>query len=78
MPTVLRQGSYRFYFYSSDQREPPHVHVKRDSCHAKIWLEPVRLENSSGFSQNELTRVFAILLEHHQKLLEAWNEFFSS
>ena len=30
MPTVLREGPYRYYFYASDREEPPHVHVERD------------------------------------------------
>jgi hypothetical protein len=28
MPTVLRSGPYRFFFYSADRGEPPHVHVE--------------------------------------------------
>jgi hypothetical protein len=43
VPTVLRAGPYRFYFYSGDRDEPPHVHVARDANEAKFWLEPVRL-----------------------------------
>ena len=27
MPTVLRIAGYRFYFYSHEPNEPPHVHV---------------------------------------------------
>ena len=27
MPTVLRSGPYRVYFFSHDPNEPPHVHV---------------------------------------------------
>lgn len=29
MPTVLRSGPYRVYFFSHDPNEPPHVHVDR-------------------------------------------------
>lgn len=29
MPTVLRVGPYRFFFYSGDGDEPRHVHVER-------------------------------------------------
>jgi Domain of unknown function (DUF4160) len=36
MPTVLRSGSYRFYFYSHEANEPPHVHVDRDDLSAKL------------------------------------------
>jgi Protein of unknown function (DUF2442)/Domain of unknown function (DUF4160) len=57
MPTVLRLGPYRFYFYASDRREPSHVHVERDDKVAKFWLEPVRLERSGGFSRREIRRI---------------------
>ena len=30
MPTILREGPYRFFFYASDREEPLHVHVERD------------------------------------------------
>jgi hypothetical protein len=48
MPTVLRNGPYRFFFYSADGGEPPHVHVQRDDMIAKFWLQPVRLDDSRG------------------------------
>ena len=48
MPTVLREGPYRFFFYASDREEPPHVHVERDRQTAKFWLQPVRLQRSGG------------------------------
>ena len=54
MPTVLRRGPYRFFFYSSDRAEPPHVHVERDENPAKFWLDPVRLQESGGFRGAEL------------------------
>jgi hypothetical protein len=50
MPTVLRNGPDRFFFYSGDRDEPPHIHVERDNDIAKFWLDPVRLQNSGGFS----------------------------
>jgi len=38
MPTVYRQGSHRFFFYSSDCDELAHVHIERDHNVAKFWL----------------------------------------
>lgn len=61
MPTVLRDGPYRFFFYSGDRDEPPHVHVERDDCEAKFWLDPVRLERSRGFSRKEIHGIQAIV-----------------
>ena len=37
MPTVLRHGPYRFYFYSNDSHEPVHVHVERDADVSSGW-----------------------------------------
>jgi hypothetical protein len=34
MPTVLRLGPYRFFFYAGDGEEPLHVHVERDDSEA--------------------------------------------
>ena len=76
MPTVLRSGPYRFYFYSGDRDEPLHVHVSREANEAKYWLDPVRLAWSRGFSGSELRKMEAIVGEHVQELTEAWNAFF--
>ncbi len=56
MLTVLRSGPYRFFFYTGDRDEPAHVHVERDDCEAKFWLDPVWLERSRGFARKEFTR----------------------
>ncbi|MDP3297850.1 MAG: DUF4160 domain-containing protein, partial [Thermodesulfovibrionia bacterium] len=48
MPTVLRVGPYRFFFYAGDRDEPQHIHVERDDKIAKFWLDPVRLQSSGG------------------------------
>jgi hypothetical protein len=46
MPTVLWIGPYRFFFYSRENQEPPHIHVERDDNVAKYWLEPVALASN--------------------------------
>ena len=76
MPTVLRVGPYRFFFYAGDGGEPPHVHVERDDCEAKFWLDPVQLERSHGFSRKEINRIKVLVEQHQQQFLESWNEFF--
>ena len=76
MPTVLREGPYRVFFYAGDRAEPPHVHVERDQSEAKFWLEPVRLEESHGFNRKEINRIQAFVEQHQQLLLEKWHEFF--
>jgi hypothetical protein len=77
MPTVLRSGPYRFFFYAGDRDEPPHVHVEREANRAKLWLEPVRLQESGGFNAREINRIAALVEEHRDELLRAWNEYFN-
>jgi hypothetical protein len=76
MPTVLRTGPYRFFFYASDRDEPPHVHVEREDNIAKFWLDPIRLQRSRGFNRVELRRIQRLIDEHYAQLLEAWHGYF--
>jgi hypothetical protein len=76
MPTVLRTGPYRFYFYSHEPNEPPHIHIDRDNLSAKFWLEPVDLARNMGFSAKELRRLQLLVMERQTELLEAWNGYF--
>jgi hypothetical protein len=78
MPTVLREGPYRFFFYSGDRDEPPHVHVEHDDCEAKFWLDPIRLERSGRFSRKELSRIQKIIEDNQATLLRSWDEFFGN
>lgn len=77
MPTVLRIGPYRFFFYAGDRHEPPHVHVEREDKLAKFWIDPIRLKKSGGFNRMEMARIQKIINEHQATLLEAWNDYFS-
>ena len=77
MPTVLRSGPYRFFFYASDRDEPVHIHVERDEKVAKYWLDPARLQNSGGFNRLELKQILLIIKENQASFMEAWNEYFA-
>ncbi len=76
MPTVLRKHGYRFFFYSGDRVEPPHVHVEKDKMVAKFWLTPVRLVSSGGIRRTEISKVQRIVDENRNLFKEAWHEFF--
>ncbi len=78
MPTVLRSGPYRFYFYSHEPNEPPHVHVDRDELSAKFWLDPIGLARNFGFSAREVNTVQSLVGTNHKELLEAWHGYFGS
>ena len=64
MPTLLRVGQYRFFIYSVNYQEPPHVHVEWESNVAKFWLTPVRMQSSGGFKRNEINRIYRVIEEN--------------
>lgn len=76
MPTILRVGPYRFFFYVGNHDEPRHVHIERDDNVAKVWLDPVRLQRNIGFSAVELNRIRRLVQEHRDQLVEAWDGYF--
>ena len=78
MPTVLRNGPYRVYFYSHEPNEPPHVHVDRDDQSAKFWLEPVALARNLGFRASELSRIERLVRDNQPQLLQAWHGYFGN
>ena len=62
MPTVFQDGPFDFIFFSSDEGEPTHIHVKRDRQIAKFWLKPVSLAKNKGFKEHELTQVARLVI----------------
>ena len=76
MPTILRSDGFRVYFYSKEPGEPPHVHVDRSGATAKVWLEPLILASSAGFSARELGDVLKLVRTHRKLMMESWNGFF--
>lgn len=74
MPTVRSiSGPYRFFFYSFDCNEPPHVHVSRERRLCKFWLTPVVLATNDGFSAVELKRIRGIIVKNRDRIMEAWH-----
>lgn len=76
MPTVLRIGSFRFFFYSNENNEPAHIHIQKDNCLAKFWLNPVVLASSVRFSAIELRQLSKLVKKNEKLFLERWNEYF--
>lgn len=77
MPTVLHLQGFRFYFFSLDRGEPPHVHVAQGDKLAKYWLVAVELASSERFRAHELNRVRALVIENRVLFRESWDEHFS-
>ena len=77
MPTLLRDGPFRFFFYLGDRNEPPHVHVQRDNQIAKFWLDPVTLERSGGMRRSDIHWVERIIEENQASFLREWDVRFN-
>jgi hypothetical protein len=75
MPSRTISG-YRFFFYSNEGTEPPHIHVDRAEAYAKFWLTPIRLHDWDGFNQRELNTITRLIEENLAELMEMWNEHF--
>lgn len=76
MPTVLKVGGFRFFFFSNEGNEPIHIHVESDDKYAKFWLEPVQLVKSVGYTAKELNEIRKLVLENVNIFREKWYEHF--
>ncbi len=77
MPTVLRWRGYRFFFYSNEGSEPPHIHIEKDGAEAKFWLEPVALVKQVGLSQRDARILEEKVNAEQAAFKEAWDEYFN-
>ncbi|HSX25716.1 MAG TPA: DUF4160 domain-containing protein [Chlamydiales bacterium] len=78
MPTILVVGPYRFYFFSGESKEPPHVHIERDGFMAKFWLEEISLAMNRGFRPQELNKICELIEKHQKLFLDKWHEHFKN
>ena len=78
MPTVLRWNGYRFYFFSNEGQEPPHIHVDRGENTVKFWLDPVEVARNIGFAARDLKVIERKVQEERENFIEAWNVYFGS
>lgn len=76
MPTVFRWNGYRFYFFSNEGTEPPHVHIDKADATAKIWLNPVALARVIGYSEREANILLRKVEAERDQILEAWRVHF--
>jgi len=77
MPTLAIIEGFRFFFWSLDLGEPPHVHVEGHEGKAKFWLSPVELASFKGYNPRELNKIQRLVEENADSWLEVWHEHFS-
>ncbi len=76
MPTVLNILGFRFFFYSNERNEPPHIHVEKGNGYGKYWLEPLERDYMNNFSPRDERKVDEIVQEQKVNFLNKWYEYF--
>jgi hypothetical protein len=75
-PTILREGGFRFYFFSREERRM-HVQVQCAEGEAKYWLEPaIELAQNYGLNERQLRSVKAMIEAHANDIRDAWTKHF--
>jgi hypothetical protein len=76
VPTLLEVEGFRFYFFSFEGNEPPHVHVRKADGKAKLWLSPVELVYARRFTKAQVRRILELTQDHAAYFLQRWEEYF--
>ena len=75
---MLRTGPYRFFFFSNEGREPPHIHVESSGAYAKLWLDGVEFAEATGYGAAEARRIRQTVIQHRHLFLRRWHEHHGS
>ena len=78
MPTLLIAQGLRFFFFSNEGNEPPHVHVEQGDAVAKFWLAPVHLDYAHRMKPQVVKRARILTEQHAIEFLEKWREHFGA
>jgi uncharacterized protein DUF4160 len=76
MPTILSKHGYRFFFFSNEGNEPPHIHVEGGGGYAKFWLFPVRLAYFRRLTTRQLAKLYNLVFDNQELFKITWFEYF--
>lgn len=78
MPTIFRKDGFRFYFYSNENDEPPHVHIQKGDAEGKIWFVPkLEMAYLNGFTNTEIKQIAVICFEFLELFKAKWDGHFN-
>jgi hypothetical protein len=76
-PTVFRDGPFRFFFFSREERRP-HIHVSHPTGEAKFWIDPgIELAANYGLTPQRLAKARRLIEEHEDEVRAAWRRHFA-
>jgi hypothetical protein len=74
MPTVAIVDGFRFFFYSEESTEPPHIHVEKGDYETKFWLDPVKKATNWEFPIKDLKKAHEIIKENQALFIQKYHE----
>lgn len=77
MPTIFRKLGFRFFFYSDEGDEPPHVHFKKGHGEGKYWLEPLQKVFARRLNAQDERKADKIVREEQENFKKKWYDFFN-
>ena len=79
MPKIFEQDGFIFFFYSNENNEPCHTHVRKGDGYGKIWLEPnIVPAYFEDFSSKDIRKIMDIVEVNNLLMKTKWNEYFNS
>jgi len=75
MPTILITNGFRFFFYSNENQEPPHIHVIGKGGEAKIWLDPIEITHIYNFGFTERRQILIITQKNVNLFMSEWRKW---
>jgi len=78
MPTLFYERGFRFFFYSNENQEACHVHVKGKDGEAKFWIPSCELEFSYRLGAKDLKDILEVLFSKRKEIEEKWHDHFKS
>jgi hypothetical protein len=78
VPTVLTKDGFRFFFYSREGNEPPHIHIIGKGGEMKIWLSNLGIAKVYNLSPKEQRIVLEITATNVELFKKEWGNFHGS
>ncbi len=78
MPTILTKDGFRFFFYSHEGGEPPHIHVIGKGGEMKVWLNTLSISKVYNLSPKEQRVVLEIVAANVELFKKEWENFHGS
>ncbi len=77
MPTIFRVFGLRFFFYSDERNEPPHVHIEKGKGRGKYWLDPIEKVYMHNFNKQEERQVRYLVKKKQITFRNKWHDYFN-